>query len=194
MAMAISIIAMAIRISCPRGIGRRRGLCCGVDDPAALAERQLPVETAAACGVGGVVVAAAVALPLADTIGDAPVNVAGVGGASRHINSRGPDFCRTTGVRKNEMTVMCRPQLSQRTRRKRQMTYGSLTAPYFELDFCVSDQLSADAGTSSFNNIGRQGPCGRGGANCAIYRVFSDRVGECFWRPGFEARYVKHNP
>jgi hypothetical protein len=31
-------------------------------------------------------VAAAVALLLADAIGDAPVNVAGVGGASRYIN------------------------------------------------------------------------------------------------------------
>ena len=59
---------------------------------------------AAACGVG-VAVAAAVALPLADAIGDAPVNVAGVGVANTHMNSYAPDFCRTTGVRNNEMTM-----------------------------------------------------------------------------------------
>jgi len=43
----------------------------------------MTVEAAAA---GGVVVAAAAALLLAHAIGDAPVNVAGVGGASRYIN------------------------------------------------------------------------------------------------------------
>jgi hypothetical protein len=64
------------------------------------------VEAAAADGVGGVVVAAAVALLLADAIGDAPVNVAWVGGASSYMNSHAPDFCRTIGVRKNEMTMM----------------------------------------------------------------------------------------
>jgi hypothetical protein len=131
-------------------------------------------------------VAAAVALLLADAIGDAPVNVAGVGGASRNMNSHAPDFCRTTGVRKNGMTMMCQPQLSRRTRRKRQMTYGSLTSPYSELDICVSDQQSADAGTSSFGDIGRPRPYGRGGTNCAIYAVFSVRVGEFFWRPDFK--------
>jgi hypothetical protein len=59
-----------------------------VEGPAAAGRTQatMMVEAAAADGVGGVVVAAAVALLLADAIGDAPVNVAGVGGASRYIN------------------------------------------------------------------------------------------------------------
>jgi hypothetical protein len=76
------------------------------------------------------VAAAAVALLLTNTSDDAPVNVAGVGVASRHMNSHAPDFCRTTGVRKNEMIMMRQPQLSRRTRRKRQKTYGKLTSPY----------------------------------------------------------------
>jgi hypothetical protein len=149
------------------------------------AERGLSVETAAAGGVGGVVVAAAVAWLLADTIGDAPVNVAGVGGASRHMNSHGPDFCRTTGVRKNEMTMMCQPQLSQRTRRKRQKTYGSLTSPYFELGICVSDQPSADAGTSSFISVGH----GRAGeaAQTALFMQFSPTESVSVLAPGFQA-------
>jgi hypothetical protein len=51
------------------------------EEPTAVAERRLSVETdGGGRGVGGVVVAAAVALPLADAIGDAPVNVAWVGG------------------------------------------------------------------------------------------------------------------
>jgi hypothetical protein len=50
-----------------------------------------PEGTQAICEDGGglwcgVVVAAAVTLLLADAIGDAPVNVAGVGKASSHIN------------------------------------------------------------------------------------------------------------
>jgi hypothetical protein len=51
--------------------------------------KTIMVEAAAAGGVGGVVVAAAATLLLADAIGDAPVNVAGVGGASRYINITG---------------------------------------------------------------------------------------------------------
>jgi len=49
------------------------------------AERRVTM-TVEAAAAGGVVVAAAAALLLAHAIGDAPVNVAGVGGASRYIN------------------------------------------------------------------------------------------------------------
>jgi hypothetical protein len=60
---------MAISIAFPKGIDAvvAGGLdvVAATEEPTAVAERRLSVETAAASGVGGVVVAAAVALPLA---------------------------------------------------------------------------------------------------------------------------------
>ena len=81
MAMAISIIATAIRNSRPKGSMRSTlgGVAAAVETPGAIRQN----ESTCRDGGGlwcGVVVAAAVALLLADAIGDAPADVAGVGG------------------------------------------------------------------------------------------------------------------
>jgi hypothetical protein len=76
------------RICCPLVINAADAIgashCCSSEDAgAAGAEGMRDGRVGGGHGVG-VVVAAAVALLLADGIGDAPVNVAGVGGASMH--------------------------------------------------------------------------------------------------------------